>query len=98
MCVKMVIGYLLAVLSSIFNGSFVAFAKLQSVACVDLHPILFNFYVACGVAVSSCLAIPWVLLAGEGELHFVYEGAIGGKRGGGRARFQSEVWVGGEAY
>ena len=74
----MVIGYLLAVLSSIFNGSFVAFAKLQSVACVDLHPILFNFYVACGVAVSSCLAIPWVLLAGEGELHFVYEGAIGG--------------------
>jgi hypothetical protein len=71
------VGYLLAVLSSVFNGSFVAFAKLQSVASVDLHPILFNFYVTCGVAASSCLAIPWVL-AGHGELRFVYEGAIGG--------------------
>jgi hypothetical protein len=73
----MAVGYLLAVLSSVFNGSFVAFAKLQSVASVDLHPILFNFYVTCGVAASSCLVIPWVL-AGTGELRFVYQGAIGG--------------------
>ena len=71
------VGYLLAVLSSVFNGSFVAFAKVQSVASVNLHPILFNFYVTCGVAASSCLAIPWVL-SGHGELRFVYEGAIGG--------------------
>ena len=73
----MAVGYLLAVLSSVFNGSFVAFAKLQSVASVDLHPILFNFYVTCGVAASSCLVIPLVL-ARPGELRFVYQGAIGG--------------------
>ena len=70
------VGYLLAVLSSVFNGSFVAFAKLESVACVDLHPILFNFYVTCGVAISSCLAIPYILA--HGGLTFVYEGAVGG--------------------
>ena len=71
------VGILLAVLSSVFNGSFVAFAKLESVACVDLHPILFNFYVTLGVAVSSCLAIPWILAA-QGDMRFVYQGALGG--------------------
>ena len=34
------VGYALAVLSALCNGSFVAFAKIDSVARVHLHPIL----------------------------------------------------------
>ena len=34
------VGYALAVLSALCNGSFVAFAKIDSEARVHLHPIL----------------------------------------------------------
>ncbi len=57
-------GFLLAGLSAVFNGSFVAFAKIKSVAQCDLHPFLFNFYVALGVFLSCWLAAPFLPLVG----------------------------------
>ena len=52
-------GIILAILSAVFNGSFVAFAKLRSVAACELHPVLFNFYVTLGVFLSCFIAAPF---------------------------------------
>jgi len=72
------LGFVLVILSAVFNGSFVAFAKIKSVAAAEVHPILFNFYLVLGVFLSSWIAaafmplvdapltIPWLgLLAGS---------------------------------
>ena len=57
-------GIILAILSAVFNGSFVAFAKLRSVAACELHPVLFNFYVTLGVFASCFVAAPFFPLVG----------------------------------
>ena len=57
-------GIILAILSAVFNGSFVAFAKLRSVAACELHPVLFNFYVTLGVFLSCFVAAPFFPLVG----------------------------------
>jgi hypothetical protein len=57
-------GFFLVVLSAIFNGSFVAFAKLKSVADANVHPILFNFYLVLGVFVSSWICACFLPLVG----------------------------------
>ena len=57
-------GIILAILSAVFNGSFVAFAKLRSVAACELHPVLFNFYVTLGVFLSCFIAAPFFPLVG----------------------------------
>lgn len=52
------VGYLAAVLSAVFNGSFTSPYKIESVAQYDLHPILFTQYVSIGAFLSSLLIIP----------------------------------------
>ena len=56
-------GLSLAVASAIFNGSFAAFSKLRAASLV--HPLIFNLYVAAGVCLSSCLALPFMPLVGS---------------------------------
>ena len=73
------LGYLFALLSAVMNGSFVAFAKIGSVASCDLHPILFNFYVSLGVFLSCWLALPFLPLVGEPvEIAFTGFGVLAG--------------------
>ena len=52
------VGYIAAVLSAVFNGSFTTPYKLRFVADYKLHPILFMLYVSTGVFLSSWLIIP----------------------------------------
>ena len=56
-------GLALAVASAIFNGSFAAFSKLKAASLV--HPLIFNLYVAAGVCLSSCLALPFMPMIGS---------------------------------
>jgi hypothetical protein len=55
-----VVGYIAAVLSAIFNGSFAAVFKTDRVAAANLDPLLFQLYVSCGVFLSSWLVIPFL--------------------------------------
>ena len=71
------LGYVFAILSAVFNGSFVAFAKIKSVAACDLHPFLFNLYVACGVFLSSWLACPFLPLV-HADFGFTWFGFVAG--------------------
>ena len=54
------LAVLLACASAVFNGSFAALQKLDSVAKCDLHPVLFMLYNCTGVFLSSWLAIPFL--------------------------------------
>lgn len=53
------IGFILAALSAVFNGSFASVFKLPKVAAAGLDPILFQLYVSMGVFLSSFIAIPF---------------------------------------
>ena len=55
------VGLAIAVVSAIFNGSFVAFAKGKSAGLV--HPFVFNLYLSLGVFGSSLAVIPFALSA-----------------------------------
>lgn len=52
------LGYIAAILSAVFNGSFATPYKFQSVAACNLHPILFMLYVSAGVFMSGWLVVP----------------------------------------
>lgn len=54
------VGYIAAVLSAVFNGSFTSPYKIERVAKFNLHPILFTQYVSIGAFVSSLLVIPFL--------------------------------------
>ena len=73
----MTIGYLFALGSAFFNGIFVAFMKIPSVAATKLHPVLFNGYVSLGVFLSSWLVVPFFQLAGT-SLAFTWFGFLAG--------------------
>lgn len=59
-------GLSLAVLSALFNGSFVSFSKFEAAKIV--HPFVFNLYLAVGVFISSCTVIPFMSLLGSPPL------------------------------
>jgi hypothetical protein len=71
------LGYLLVIMSAICNGSFVAFAKLKSVADADVHPILFNFYLVLGVCISSLVVACFLPLV-DAELEISPLGLLAG--------------------
>jgi len=73
----MTIGYFFALGSAFFNGIFVAFMKIPSVAATKLHPVLFNGYVSLGVFLSSWLVVPFFQLAGT-SLAFTWFGFLAG--------------------
>ena len=54
------VGYVAAVLSAVFNGSFTSPYKIERVAKFNLHPILFTQYVSIGAFLSSLLVIPFL--------------------------------------
>lgn len=54
------VGYIAAVLSAVFNGSFTSPYKIERVAKFNLHPILFTQYVSIGAFLSSLLVIPFL--------------------------------------
>ena len=54
------LGYVAAVLSAVFNGSFTTPYKYKRVAACSLHPILFMLYVSTGVFVSSWAILPFL--------------------------------------
>jgi multidrug transporter EmrE-like cation transporter len=54
------VGYIAAVLSAVFNGSFTSPYKIERVAKFNLHPILFTQYVSIGAFLSSMLVIPFL--------------------------------------
>jgi glucose uptake protein GlcU len=56
----MSVGYVAAGLAAVFNGSFTSPYKIERVAKLNLHPILFTLYVCCGVFLSSLLVIPFL--------------------------------------
>ena len=56
-------GLALAVLSAVFNGSFVSFSKFEDAKIV--HPFVFNLYLALGVFFSSCSILPFLPLLGS---------------------------------
>lgn len=70
-------GYLFAMGSAVFNGSFVAFMKIPSVAKADLHPVLFNAYCSFGVFLSSWLVVPFFGLT-DAEFGFTWFGFLAG--------------------
>eukprot|EP00937_MAST-01D_sp_MAST-1D-sp2_P005414 g5414.t1 len=53
-------GYAAAVISAALNGSFAAFFKLESVARVQLDPLLFQLYVSLGVFLSSLICFAFL--------------------------------------
>lgn len=55
------VGYIAAVLSAVFNGSFTSPYKIERVAKFNLHPILFTQYVSTGAFLSSLLVIPFLV-------------------------------------
>merc|ERR1711871_595426 len=57
---QIVFAFLLAGASAVFNGSFAALQKMDSVAKCDLDPVLFMLYNCAGVFLSSWLAIPFL--------------------------------------
>ena len=71
------IGLVFCVLSAVFNGSFIAFAKIPSVARCELHPILFNAYVATGVFLSCWLVVPFLPVVGA-QFAFTWFGFLAG--------------------
>jgi hypothetical protein len=54
------VGFILAIFSAFFNGSFTSAFKIKSVSAVDLHPVWFTVYVAAGVFISSWAALPFL--------------------------------------
>mmetsp|Transcript_16073 Transcript_16073/g.28883 ORF Transcript_16073/g.28883 Transcript_16073/m.28883 type:complete len:348 (+) Transcript_16073:116-1159(+) len=54
------VGYVVAILSAVFNGSFPVPFKLEQVAKCQLHPLLFQLYVSFGVFLSSWLALAFL--------------------------------------
>jgi len=54
-------GFIAAVLSAVFNGSFASVFKTERVERVQLHPLLFQLYVSIGVFLSSMLTLPFVI-------------------------------------
>jgi len=54
-------GFLLALSSAMFNGSFMVFSKLPSVRSAEVHPLIFQLYTSIGVFLSSLLTIPFIL-------------------------------------
>jgi hypothetical protein len=70
-------GYLFALGSAVFNGSFVAFMKIPSVAAADLHPVLFNAYVSLGVFLSSWLVVPFFGIV-DASFGFTWYGFLAG--------------------
>eukprot|EP00471_Norrisiella_sphaerica_P014249 CAMPEP_0184495232 /NCGR_PEP_ID=MMETSP0113_2-20130426/30731_1 /TAXON_ID=91329 /ORGANISM="Norrisiella sphaerica, Strain BC52" /LENGTH=352 /DNA_ID=CAMNT_0026881329 /DNA_START=1 /DNA_END=1059 /DNA_ORIENTATION=- len=87
MAVSPAVGYIVAVLSAVFNGSFPAAFKIPMVARCDLHPMLFQLYVSFGVFLSSWLVLPFMefngTLTGADGKHtpafpFPYLGVIAG--------------------
>eukprot|EP00854_Cymbomonas_tetramitiformis_P001003 gene1003-1527_t len=59
------LGYIAAIASAMFNGSFAAIFKFDAVADAELHPVLFQQYVCAGVFLSSWLTIPFLYLNPE---------------------------------
>lgn len=60
MCRMSGVGYLCAILSACFNGTFAVPFKLESVKKYQIAPTVFQFYVAIGVFISSWLAVPFL--------------------------------------
>lgn len=53
-----VVGYGLAVLSSVFNGIFAAPSRMKRVEATEIHPLAFNVWVSLGVFLSCLVSIP----------------------------------------
>lgn len=53
-------GYITAVLSAFFNGSFASLFKFESVAQKNLHPMLFQLYFNTGVFLSSMVCVSFL--------------------------------------
>lgn len=54
------LGFVVAALSAVANGSFAVIFKTKRVASVNLDPILFQFYNTCGVFLSCWLVVPFL--------------------------------------
>jgi len=60
MAVAAGVGYLVAILSAFFNGSFASPFNFPQVKRCALHPVLFQLYVSIGVFLSSWLALAFL--------------------------------------
>lgn len=71
------LGFILAVLSAVFNGSFAALSKLPQVQRAGTEPVVFNLYVCLGVFVSGLCSIPFFHLDDK-EVGFPIAGMVAG--------------------
>ena len=70
-------GFVFAILAAAFNGCWVAFFKIPSVAKHQLHPVLFNLYVSVGVFISSWFVVPFFGRVGA-SVAFTWYGFLAG--------------------
>jgi len=59
------IGFLYALGSFMFNGSFPLLNKIDRVAKTNVDPLIFNIYFSLGIVISSFICLIYLLIAGD---------------------------------
>jgi len=72
-----VVGFLYAIGSFLFNGTFPLTNKIDRVASTNINPLIFNIYFSIGVVLSSLCCLFYLLIAGE-SFEFTAWGLLGG--------------------
>lgn len=72
-----VVGFVLAGLSALCNGSFAALRKVEAVRHVSVTDIQFNLYLSLGVFLSSMVALLFIPAAGK-DIGICWQGVLAG--------------------